>query len=242
MSTYRRWGGAAITAVLAAGVLVAVGGGHSAAQAANDPTDDAIVVTGVGAATGTPDTLTVDFSVHARRTTVQTALNDMTAYTNKLISALQGDGVKSDDITTNGLSLYQWHNRKTEQSGYTASQTVEARIKPLDNAGKAISDGATSSGHVDIDGLFFDISDDASLMQQARSNAFADAKDRATQYANLAGRSLGRVEKVSETVDNGGPIYDKTFAAASGAGAAPVPISPGQQQVTVNVTVTYQMT
>jgi uncharacterized protein YggE len=222
-----------------AGVLVAAGGGG--AQAANDPTDDAIAVTGIGVATGTPDTLTVDFDVHARRTTVQTALDDMTSFSNKLVAALKSDGLKDGDITTSGLSLYQWHNRKTEQSGYVATQTVEARIKPLDNAGKAISDAATSSTHVNIDGMFFDISDDAALMQQARSSAFADAKDRATQYASLAGRSLGRVEKISETVDNqGGPIFDKSVAGSSG-GTAAVPISPGQQQVSINVTVTFQM-
>lgn len=240
MSAFKRWGFAAIAAVMLAGVLVAAGGGG--AEAANDPTDDAIVVTGAGMATGTPDTLTVDFDVHARRTTVQTALDDMTSFTNKLIAALKADGLKDDNITTSGLSLYQWHNRKTEQSGYTATQTVEARIKPLDNAGKAISDGATSSNHVDIDGIFFDISDDAALMQQARANAFNDAKDRATQYATLAGRSLGRVEKVSETVDSGEPIFDGAAAASSAGAGAPVPISPGQQQVTINVTVTYQMT
>ncbi len=239
MSAFRRWGWAAIGSVMAAGVLVATSGGG--AQAANDPTDDAIVVTGEGMATGTPDTLTVDFSVHARRTSVQTALDDLSTFSNKLIKALKGDGVKAEDITTNGLSLYQWHNRKTNASGYTATQTVEARITPLDNAGATISDGATSSGHVDIDNMFFNISDDKQLMQQARANAFADAKDRASQYASLSGRSVGRVEKISETVDNGGPVYDRGFASARTA-SAPVPISPGTQQVTISVTVTYQMT
>jgi uncharacterized protein YggE len=238
---YRRWGWLAIVSVLCAGLLVALGSSHSTARAANDPTDDAIVVTGVGVATGTPDTLTVDFGVHARRTTVQTALDDMTTFSNKLISALKDDGVKAENITTNGLSLYQWHNRKTGEEGYVARQTVEARVTPLDNAGQVISDGATSSGHVDIDGMFFNISDDDALMQQARKNAFDDAKDRATQYAQLAGRSVGRVERVNESVDGGEVVYDQGFASA-GAASAPVPISPGTQQVTINVTVTYQMT
>lgn len=236
---FRRWGWAAISAVMIAGVLVAAGGGG--AQAANDPTDDAIVVTGLGVATGTPDTLTVDFAVHARRTTVQTALDDMTTFSNKLIAALKDDGLKAEDITTSGLSLYQWRNRKTGEEGYVARQNVEARVSPLDNAGQVISDGATSSGHVDIDGMFFNISDDDALMKQARQNAFDDAKDRAAQYAQLAGRSLGRVERVNETVNGGDVLYDQAFASA-GAASAPVPISPGQQQVTINVTVTYQMT
>src|SRR5437868_5713571 len=112
--------------------------------------------------------------------------------------------------------------------------TVEARITPLDNAGKALSDAATSASGVTIQGMFFDISNDDALMQTARGNAFADAKSRATQYAQLAGRSLGRVEKIDETVDNGGPIfYGKDVAAA--ASGTPVPISPGTQTLTLNV-------
>lgn len=239
---YRSWGWLAIVAVLCTGILMALssGGGGTGRAFANDPTDDAISVTGVGEATGTPDTLTVDFGVQVSRGTVQKALDDMGAATNKLTAALKADGVKDADITTNGLSLYQWHNRKTEQSGYTASQTVEARITPLDNAGKTISDAATSAGGVSIQGMFFDISNDDALMQTARNNAFADAKARAQQYATLAGRSLGRVERIDETVDGGGPIYYGKDVAASGA-ASPVPISPGTQTLSLNVTVTFQM-
>ena len=240
---YRNWAWPAILAVLCTGILIALSSGNGPAHQAfaNDPTDDVISVTGVGAATGTPDTLTVDFGVQVLRGTVQKALDDMSAATNHLTASLKADGVKDADITTNGLSLYPWHNRKTEQSGYTASQTVEARITPLDNAGKALSDAATSASGVTIQGMFFDISNDDALMQTARGNAFADAKSRATQYAQLAGRSLGRVEKIDETVDNGGPIfYGKDVAAA--ASGTPVPISPGTQTLTLNVTVTFQMT
>jgi uncharacterized protein YggE len=79
-------------------------------------------------------------------------------------------------------------------------------------------------------------------MQQARANAFADAKARAQQYAQLAGRSLGRVEKIDESVDGGGPIYYAKDLAATGGAASPVPISPGQQTLTLNVSVTFQMT
>jgi uncharacterized protein len=243
VTRYRHWAWLAILAVLCTGILIALSSGRGPAHQAfaTDPTDDAISVTGVGEATGTPDTLTADFGVLVRRSTVQKALDDMSAATNQLTAALKTDGVKDADITTNGLSLYPWHNRKTEQSGYTASQTVEARITPLDNAGKALSDAATSSGNVTIQGMFFDISNDDALMQTARSNAFADAKARATQYAQLAGRSLGRVEKIDETIDNGGPIYYGKDVAGAASGAAPVPISPGTQTLTLNVTVTFQM-
>jgi uncharacterized protein YggE len=239
-ATFRRWHWATIAAVMVAGVLVAASGGG--AQAANDPTDDSITVSGVGTAAGTPDTLTVDFIVRVRRTTVQDALNAQSHDTNLLVAALKKDGLKDADITTTDLELYKVHNRKTGFSGYQASESVEASISPLDSAGKTISDAASSSSHVDIGGMEFSISDVSALMKTARDNAYADAKDRATQYAGLSSRTLGRVEHVTEKVnDNSTAVYASGVTAA-GSTAPAVPISPGQQTITVNVTVVFQLT
>ena len=240
-ATFRRGHWAAIAAVMVAGVLVAATGG-GAAQAANDPTDDSITVSGVGTAAGTPDTLTVDFTVRERRTTVQAALDAQSHDTNLLVAALKKDGLKDADITTTDLELYKVHNRKTGFTGYQSAESVEANISPLDSAGQTIADAASSSHHVDIGGLSFSISDVTALMKTARDNAYADAKDRATQYAGLSSRTLGRVEHVTEKVNNdSGPVY-ASAGTAGGVGAAPVPINPGQQTVTVNVTVVYQLT
>jgi uncharacterized protein len=243
MTRFVRWGWLAIVSVLATGILMvtASGGGPTqSAFAANDPTDDSITVTGVGAASGVPDTLTAGFTVRVRRPTVQQALNSQADFTNQLLAALKADGLKDEDITTTDLELFRFHNRKTEVSGYFASESVEARINPLSSAGKTISDAAASSGHVDINQLSFDIADNKALVDQARAAAFADAKDRATQYAGLSNRSLGRAEHITEKVDDNGPV----FAAASAAGGSvkAVPISPGQQTLTVRVSVVWQMT
>lgn len=239
-ATFRRWHWTAIAAVMVAGVLVAATGGG--AQAANDPTDDSITVSGVGTAAGTPDTLTVDFTVRLRRTTVQNALNAQTHDTNLLVAALKKDGLKDADITTTDLELYRFHNRKTGASGYVASESVEANIAPLGNAGQIIGDAASSSSHVDIGGMSFSIRDMSALMKTARDNAYADAKDRGTQYAGLSSRTLGRVEHVTEKVNDNGPVFYASGARAAGSAAPAVPISPGQQTVTVNVTVIFQLT
>jgi len=236
---FRKWGWAAIAAVMVAGVLVAAGGGG--AEAANDPTDDSITVSGAGTAAGTPDTLTVDFSVRVRRTTVQDALHAQSHNTDLLVAALKKDGLKDADITTTDLELYRFHNRKTGVRGYVASESVEANISPLDNAGQTIADAAASSDHVNIGGMSFSISDLSALMKTARDNAYADAKDRATQYAGLSSRTLGRVEHVTEKVNDNGAVYGAAASVAGGS-VGTVPISPGQQTVTVNVTVVWQIT
>ena len=109
------------------------------------------------------------------------------------------------------------------------------------SAGRTISDAVASSGHVNLDGVTFDIANDAALVKQARDNAFADAKDRAGQYAGLSSRSLGRVEHITETVDNGEPQVFAGASSAGGSASAPVPIAAGQQTLTVNVTVVWQL-
>lgn len=239
-TTFRRWHWTAIAAVMVAGVLVAASGGG--AQAANDPTDDSITVSGVGTAAGTPDTLTVDFTVRVRRTTVQSALSAQSHDTNLLVAALKKDGLKDANITTTDLELYKVHNRKTGFTGYQASESVEASISPLSSAGKTIGDAASSSDHVDIGGMSFSISDMAALLKTARDNAYADAKDRATQYAGLSSRTLGRVEHVTEKVNDNGPVVYASAGSAAGSNTPAVPISPGQQTVSVNVTVIFQLT
>src|SRR4051794_25539742 len=101
MTGFRRWGWLLIVTVLSAGVLVATGtgrGGPHQALAANDPTDDTITVTGVGEATGVPDTLTVSFTVRVQRQTVQAALDAQSTATNKLLSSLKSAGVKDEDV------------------------------------------------------------------------------------------------------------------------------------------------
>lgn len=243
-TNFRRWGSLAIGTVLAAGVLVAAGGGRAGnVAAASDPTDDSITVTGIGLASGAPDTLTVDFTVRVRRATVQEALDAQSRFTHRLLAALKVDGVKDEDIRTTDLELFRYNNRKTHVQGYYASESVQAKLSPLDSAGKTISDAASSSGHVDVGGMSFDIANDDALVKQARENAFTDAKDRAQQYAGLSSRSLGRVEHITERVDVPEPV-DYGYAAATSAGgaAAPVPIAAGQQTLTVRVTVIWQLT
>ncbi|MDQ1696374.1 MAG: uncharacterized protein QOJ03_1727 [Frankiaceae bacterium] len=244
---FRRWGWLLIVAVLSAGILVANGAGRGpghVAEAANDPTDDAVTVTGVGAADGVPDTLTVDFSVSVRRSTVQSALDAQSRYTRRVLSALHDAGVADKQVRTTDLELFRFRNRHTHTSGYFASESVEARLTPLTHAGRTIAAVAASSSHVDVGQLRFDIANDTDLVKQARDNAWADAKARAEQYATLSGRSLGRVEHVTETVRTV-PVEDFFGGAAAGSvgtGTPSVPLRGGQQTLTVRVNVVWALT
>lgn len=236
--------------VLVAAMAVVVVGlsrhGTEPVRAAVDTSvPDTVTVTGVGAANGAPDTLTADFRVHVVRVSVQDAIEAQSAAARRVLAALAKAGVPNKRVTTTDLSIDEHYNSSGYVTGYEASETVQARISPLDVAGRTISAAATASGNdVTVDGLSFDIANDDPIVSRARSNAFADARSRASQYAVLAGRSLGRVMSIKESIDRGAPTpypyADALFAKAGPASS--VPIRGGRQTLSVRVAVVWALT
>lgn len=239
------WVAAATAVLLAAVVIGAVRPGGTTVHAAT-PGDDTITVTGVGTADAAPDTLTVDFSVHVTRSTVQEALDAQSTAVHHLLDALKNSGIARNRTQTTDLSLNRHYDDHGNITGYDANETVRAKIRPLSHAGAAISKAATSAGNtVEVGDLAFDLGDDADVVKSARANAFADARDRAQQYAALSGRGLGRVEKVTEVVDAPAqPVdyYERSALLDTAASAAKaVAVRPGQQTLTVRVSVTWSL-
>jgi uncharacterized protein YggE len=76
-------------------------------------------------------------------------------------------------------------------------------------------------------------------VKDARAHAFADAKDRAAQYAQLSGLGLGKILSVSETAGGGAPPTG--MPAPRGGMQASVPLEPGQQTVSFSVTAVWEL-
>lgn len=238
----------AVSAVTAALVLGLAGGSDrggvaAAADVSADP--GTVSVSGVGTVQGVPDTLTAMLSVHVTRDSVQSALDGVTTAAGHVLSALARAGVPRHRVQTSSLQVYPHYGDHGTITGYDASESVTARISPLKHAGATLSSAIGSAGNaVSVDGLSFDIVDDDALLQRARAEAFDNAKARAQQYAGLSGRSLGRVEKISETVqapERPVPYADALGLAASAGVARAVPIRAGQQPVQVTVTVVWNL-
>jgi uncharacterized protein YggE len=239
---------AVMAVVLGIGVAVVVtaGSGPNGATAATiTPTDDTVSVSGTGSVEGVPDTLVANLRVHARESSVQEALNESAIDAHKVINTLRGDGVGAKDIQTTDVSLDPSYNNHGEIIGYDSSESLSVRIHPLTNVGKVLTAASTSAGNaVSIDGLSFDIADNTALLAGARANAFDNAKSAATQYAQLGGRTLGRVVTIKAVVHNASPIYagaeKEAFASSAGA-TTPLPIAAGSQKVSVTVNVVWAL-
>ena len=237
-----------VVAVVAAVAVVVLGVSRAGAPAVHADAavdNDTVTVTGVGSADGAPDALGVDFRVAVTRPTVQTALDAQAAAARRVLAALQRHGVARADVRTTDLSLDRHYDNHGNVTGYDAGETIHARLMPLRGAGATISAAATSAGNdVEVGSLSFDLVDDDAVVKAARADAYGDARGRAQQYADLAGRSLGRVQRISEQVVSPPPVqfYDEALFAKAAAGrSASVPIRGGRQTLTVRVTVVWTL-
>jgi uncharacterized protein len=119
------------------------------------------------------------------------------------------------------------------------SESVSAKLRDLGRAADAISKAVGAGGDaVRVNGISLDLADTGALVSKARDTAFADAKTKAGQYARAAGRSLGDVVSIAESVATPVPIPVPSAAMAK---QADVPIQPGSQEVSVTVTVVFAM-
>jgi len=225
-------------------ILVLGRGGTSVVHAAPALDTDTVTVTGVGTANGAPDALGVDFSVTVTRSTVQSALDAQAAATRSVLAALKRHGVAGANVRTTDLNLNQHYDNHGNITGYDASETLHARLTPLRGAGATISAAATSSGNdVSVGSLSFDLVNDDAVVKAARTDSYDDARSRAQQYADLAGRSLGRVQRISEQIVEPPPVdfYDGLAFHKAAAAGSPVPLRAGQQTLTVRVTVVWTL-
>jgi uncharacterized protein YggE len=235
---------AAPLVVLAVGGAFALGGHDSrVASAADVPASTSgVVVDGLGKVTGTPDFVRATLGVNLQRADVSTALRDANTLQSRVTAALAKDGVTGKDVQTSDVSLYPSYDSKGRRNGYQMSETLTAKL-PVAKAGQGITDAVLAGGSsATLQGVGFELEDNAALLDTARDAAFADAKTKAERYAKLSGRSLGDLQLVTESV--AAPEvqrlgFDKALAAPAPVSA--VPISAGSQQVSVSVTVRWAL-
>lgn len=223
-------------------------GGHAPQQrpavAADVPAaTSGVVVDGLGRVSGTPDVLRAVLGVSVRRSDVSRALQDANARQAGITAALKRHGVAAKDLQTSDVNVGPSYDNRGRPNGYQVTETLTAKLRNLRDAGQAITDAVDAGGsEAVLQGVSFALEDNAKLLAQARDAAFADAKAKAERYAQLAGRTLGAVELVTESTSTSPPpVPYASGLSMDAAKAMPVPISPGTSDVTVTVSVRWAL-
>jgi uncharacterized protein YggE len=243
--------GGAVIGMVAVGATSWIGRGDQKTSIASPkpaPTPGSIVksitVTGDGKVKVKPDTASLSVGVQATAATATEALNQANTSAAALIAALKGAGVGDNDITTSGLSIYPQYASSNVISGYQASNNVSVTVHDITQTGPVIDAAAAAAGNnITVGGVSFYVDDTEALIGAARADAINNAKKRAGEYAAAAGVTVGGVMQISEvSINNPIPqFYPAASADASLASTAPTPIQTGTQDLTVSVTVVYEL-
>ncbi len=228
----RRWAWIAGLAVLLLAAIALGGtlklGGAQGTTTTGD--SGGITVTGNGTVNTVPDRAEFSFGVHTESATAAAALGANGALMTKVIDAIEHAGVAKGDIQTSQVSLSPQTSADGKRiTGYAADNSVTVTIRDLGSAGSVV-DAAVAAGANQVSGPNLSSSDQDVLYLQALKKAMADAKAKAEAIASGGGISLGAVTTV---VEGGTPI------ALPGVSEKATPISPGTEQITATVTVTY---
>lgn len=235
-----------VAVVLAAAVFAydAGRGPRTAVAADVPPSTSGVVVDGLGKVSGTPDVLRATLGVSVHGVQVSEALAKANGLQRLVAAALARDGVAAKDLQTSDVRIDQDYTNKGRPDGYRVTETLTAKLRNLGRAGQALSHAVAAGGNQALlQGVSFDLEDNAALLKGARDAAFADAKTKAQRYAELSGRTLGAVQLVTESTSPAAPVgYGLAFRSAAPSGAADVPVQAGSQDISVSVTVRWALT
>jgi uncharacterized protein len=184
----------------------------------------------------------------ATRKTAAEATTESTDKMNKITAELTKLGMADKDIKTSNYTLspvYNWNNAKGQELvGYEVTQTLTLKIRDLSKISDVIFK-TTEQGANQVGNINFTIDDEFALKNQAREMAINKAKEKAMLIANQSGMKLGKVTSVYENADQvtSPVIYSnaKLDMAVGGAPIATPNIQTGQNEIKVDVTLTYEV-
>jgi hypothetical protein len=236
------WLGAILLVVISVFFIVSINQKYNTAATTN-----IVSFNGEGKVSAKPDVAVAYLSIVTEAVTSKAAQDANTTKSNNLITFLKNQKVADKDIKTTGYNIYPQYNYPRSGAptikGYQVNQTVEVKIRDLENASK-ILDGVVTAGVNQINQLSFEIDEPEKLKDQARQKAIDDAKSKADALKNQLGIKLGRIINFTEGT-YGYPmpyaVKDLSVGGIGGGGETTPSVPSGENEITVNVTITYQI-
>ena len=198
---------------------------------------------GSGSAAAVPDVITLDVSARAIGPTVAEALAGSDAAARRIIDAATDAGLPARDRQTTGgrvVPVYDREGRPT--TDFQATTSLRLRVRQPDRAGTLITTLAEVAGdHFILENLASTISDDLHLAEQAREDAFRDARARASQWASLAHLTLGQAHTVIESGGAPGGRRQGGFLRAAAKEYAGTPVESGECVIPTSVSIRWDV-
>ncbi|WP_245953860.1 SIMPL domain-containing protein [Parasphingopyxis lamellibrachiae] len=202
-------------------------------------------IVAIGESRQVPDIAVINAGVVTEAPSATAALSDNSRRMQAVFRALDAAGIEERDIQTASINLnarYDYSDRSEPRLlGYTASNQLTVRFREIARAG-AIIDTLVAQGVNQINGPSLQIDELDAAMDEARRDAIAKARQRAELYAAAAGMQVVRIVAISEAGAARSPVALAGRAMAMDtAESAPLQIAAGEQRLTANISVMFEL-
>jgi len=202
-------------------------------------------VSATGEVTRVPDVAVIRAGVVSRAATATAAIQDAATRMERVRAALKKANVADRDIQTTNVSLspeYRYpENQSPQLTGYSASNQVTVRFRDIKASG-GILDALVGQGANQISGPNLVVDKPEAALDEARTLAIANGRQRAELYARSLGLRVARVVALSES---GGyyapPPAPPPPPMMARAEMAQTTIDPGEQKLQVTVQMTFEL-
>ncbi|GGZ54940.1 SIMPL domain-containing protein [Lysobacter xinjiangensis] len=235
----------ALATALALGTLSMTADAQPVATPMTVPSDGTLLsVAAQAEARRTPDIANVSAGVVTQAADANAAMRENAAQMAKVVAAIRAAGVAERDVQTAGVNLnpqYRYaENQPPVITGYQASNTVNVVVRDIAKLGR-ILDALVATGANQVNGPTFDIDKKDPVYDEARRAALDKARQRADMYAQALGLRVRRIVSIDETGGMGIPRPVPMMAMAKMERDVATPISPGENVLSVNLDVVFEL-
>jgi uncharacterized protein YggE len=217
--------------------------GFAAAQTPQQP-PPSITVSGNGKVLYVPDVGYIHVGISSDAFTAAEAWKKNAEIVKKIFDALKQYGVEDKDLNTNNISVQPRYLHKDKEQpkflGYTVSYDLSVKVRKLDQMGQFLDSMVDAGANRNMN-ISFGCSKLDELMDAARAKAVAEARKKANIYVTGAGARVGDVLGISDTPNYPGTRMYPVDAIAMKEAGSSLPIAAGEQELSVQVTVTWQI-
>lgn len=205
----------------------------------------AIVVNGNAQIEANPDAATVRLGVVRQENSAQAAQEQANRAVQAVLAEITKLGIPAQRIQTSRLTLSPVYAPPRPEfrdapriAAYSASNIISVELDNLAQVGPVI-DAGLRTGTNQLEGVQFRLKNDLPVRERALREAVTEARQKAETMADALGVRLNGVQEASEGGVSIVPKGMGGFVAQARAEATPTPVSPGQLEVSANVTVRY---
>jgi uncharacterized protein YggE len=226
-------------------VLLAAAMPARAQERAVPPVVPMISVTGTASRDVEPDRAILTVGVTTEKPNAADASSENAKTASAIVDEIKAAGIEPKDIQTSALSLSPTYSPGTQNApsritGYRASNLVTVRVRSLAGVGPLLQRLA-AKGITNLSSPTFEVSNADAIVDELRGEAAKDARRKADLYVAALGVKLGRVLEIRSEGAPPQPMFRARAMAPAPMAAAPPPVEAGTQQLSTDVSVTFEI-